>query len=227
MSLRVLVACEESQAVCKAFREKCHEAYSCDIQDCSGGHPEWHIKGDATEALYSKNWQLIIAHPPCTFMANSGVRWLFDSNGKRIAKRWVDLYRALKFWNEFIIYQEYTGVSMAIENPIPHRYAKNSVEGWPKGIGNYNQIIHPWQFGHLETKQTCLWLHNLPLLMPTNNVQEEMMKLPYGQRAKVHHAPPGPERAKIRSKTYEGIAKAMADQWGDVNQKQYKQLNLL
>lgn len=188
--MKVLIACEESQAVCIAFREKGHEAYSCDIQDCSGGHPEWHIKGNVTHELY-KEWDLIIAHPPCTRLANSGVRWLHERD------LWQELYYACEFFNMFQTQGLKTKV--AIENPIPHKYAKEY-------IGDYTQIVQPWMFGHGESKATCLWLYNLPKLIPTNIVS--------GREQKVWKMTPGPERTKLRSKTLIGFAKAMADQWG-------------
>lgn len=212
--MKVLVACEESQAVTIAFRNKGHEAYSCDLLPCSGGHPEWHIQQDIrivlscgafalgndhkTDEVIIHEWDLMIAHPPCTFLCNSGVRWL-KGNPERYDKM-IDAKEL--FW---LLYKQGCRFPVAIENPIPHKHAM---------LPKYNQIIQPWQFGHMETKQTCLWLINLPALQPTNIVYSEMMKLPYSQRAKVHHASPGPERAKLRSKTYTGIAQAMADQWG-------------
>lgn len=216
--MKVLVACEESQAVTKAFRSQGHEAYSCDLLPCSGGHPEWHIKQDIRIVLCGgafvlgndhkideviiHDWDLMIAHPPCTYLCNSGVRWL-----KGNPERYEKMIEAKElFW---LLYKQGSRFPVAIENPIPHKHAM---------LPKYNQIIQPWQFGHMETKQTCLWLINLPALQPTNIVYSEMMKLPYGERAKVHHASPGPERAKIRSKTYTGIAEAMAFQWGSTKQ---------
>lgn len=203
--MKVLVACEESQAVTIAFRNKGYEAYSCDIQECSGGHPEWHLHGDISDFLYPLDqWALIIAHPPCTYLCNSGVRWLFPKEGN---DRWAKMREASYFFNRFCnIHAATLGkTKVAIENPIQHKHAE---------LPKHTQIIQPYQFGHTETKATCLWLYGLPKLVETNNVKAEMMKLPYGDRAKVHHASPGPERAKIRSKTYAGIAEAMADQWG-------------
>ena len=189
--LKVLVACEESQEVTKAFRNLGHRAFSCDLQDCSGGHPEWHIKGSVIDQLYY-DWDLIIAHPPCTRLANSGVRWLAERD------LWQDMYYACEFFNHFQSLGE-QGVKVAIENPIPHKYAVEY-------IGKYTQIIQPWQFGHPESKSTCLWLYNLPELKPTNIVE--------GREQKVWKMPPSPERTKLRSKTYPAIATAMAMQWG-------------
>lgn len=210
-ALKVLVACEESQAVTIEFRKLGHEAYSCDLIDCSGGYPEWHIKGDATKALNLESWDLIIAHPPCTYMSNSGVRWLYNSDGRQNTERWFKLIEAMEFFNKF---KNHYCRHIAIENPIPHKYAVNGIAD-KEGIGKYTQTIQPWQFGHLESKRTCLWLKNLPLLVETNNVYDEMMQLPYGERSKVHYASPGPHRQKLRSKTYSGIAEAMASQWSD------------
>jgi len=220
--LRILIACEESQVVCKAFRERGHEAYSCDIQECSGGHPEWHLQMDAFKALYGHGkWDLVIAHPPCTRIANSGVRWLASkvkrpgyswNEANKIYLRndeniWKDLYDAVKFFNGFILYGK-LGHKIAIENPIPHRYAKMEL------TAEYTQIVNLWWFGHMETKQTCLWLFGLDELVETKNVYKEMMELPYAERAKVHYASPGTNRAKLRSETRPGFAKAMAEQWG-------------
>lgn len=192
--MKALISCEESQAVCIAFRELGHEAYSCDILPCSGGHPEWHIQGDAAKILYSQKWDLVIAHPPCTRLCNSGVCWL----GKR--NLWDELKQAIDFFNVFIEYGK-AGNKIAIENPIPHKHAV-------EGIGKYSQIIQPWMFGHGETKATCLWLFNLPLLLATNIVE--------GREQRLHRLPPSADRAKLRSKTYPGIASAMAAQWGKI-----------
>lgn len=255
--LKVAVLCEESQTVTKAFRALGHEAYSCDLENCSGGHPEWHIKHDAIQVLSGgvfplgndvkvdeviiHSLDLVIAHPPCTRLTNAGVRWLtskkarngyvwHDKFGLYIKDDpngiWADLASGITFFEEFLIYGR-NGNKIAIENPKPHKYARDGFwvpDPMPEvhesnffftGIGQYTQSIQPYEFGHLETKETCLWLYNLPNLVPTNNVYDEMMKLPYGERAKVHHASPGPERAKLRSKTYKGIAEAMASQWGN------------
>jgi hypothetical protein len=190
--MRVLVACEESQAVCIAFRERGHEAYSCDILPCSGGHPEWHIQDDAIKTLYAQKWDLVIAHPPCTRLANSGVRWLSERN------LWNEMIDAVAFFQKFIHYG-FSGKSICIENPIQHKHANKF---WVK----YSQIIQPWQFGHNESKATCLWLFGLPELIPTNIVKPE--------KQTCWKMPPSKDRAKLRSKTFPCIAKAMAEQWG-------------
>jgi len=213
--MKVLVACEESQAVTIELRKLGHEAYSCDLQDCSGGHPEWHIKGDVRNILYSCKWDLVIAFPTCTFLANSGSKHLYidckKENGfkkDRIDKmiEGAEFFKIFKFYGKL-------GNKIAIENPIMHKHAKNEIFLASEN-SKPTQIIQPYQFGHLEKKATCLWLYGLPKLKETNNVYNEMMKLSYAERAKVHYCPPGPNRQKIRSKTYPGIAKAMAGQWG-------------
>lgn len=199
--MRILIACEESQEVCKAFRELGHEAFSCDLQDCSGGHPEWHIKGDIFHLLhrsYQFGLDLLIAHPPCTYLSNSGVRWLYNSDGSRNTGRWAKMESAALFFRSLL----HTNADMiCIENPIMHKHAL-------KIIGEkQSQIIQPWQFGHGETKATCLWLKNLPLLVPTEIVE--------GREQRIWKMAPGPERAKNRSKTFRGIAAAMASQWSE------------
>ena len=192
---KILIACEESQTVCKAFREKGFEAYSCDIQDCSGGHPEWHIKGDVLDVI-NDGWDLIIAHPPCTHLAVSGARW-FKEGIKPLSLQDEASDFFMKFINANCKY-------IAVENPIcimSTRYRKP------------DQIINPFQFGHPEQKKTCLWLKGLPKLKETNNVYDYMMTLPVKERTRIHWL--GSNKSKERSKTYEGIAKAMAEQWGE------------
>lgn len=184
--MRILVACEESQAVTKELRRLGHEAYSCDIQECSGGHPEWHLQQDVLPLLNEK-WDMIIAFPPCTDLAVSGARWFPE---KRADGR---QQRSIAFFMQFV---NADCPKIAIENPIgimSSEYRKP------------DQIIQPWQFGHGETKATCLWLKGLPKLIPTEIV--------VGREQRVWKMPPGPERAKERSKTFTGIARAMAEQW--------------
>jgi hypothetical protein len=199
--MRVLVACEESQAVTIAFRDKGHEAFSCDTQDCSGGHPEWHIQDDALNHLHS-HWDLIIAHPPCTRLCKSGVRWLHERS------LWKDLDAACHF---FKVFQDIgmSGGKVAIENPIPHKYAREK-------IGYYHQKFQPWHFGHKQKKETCLWLYNLPPLIYTDVVGPPPIDKEQRNKWDDIHRKMGniPERAKFRSKTFPGIAKAMAEQWG-------------
>ena len=189
--MKVLLACEFSQIVTKAFRDKGHEAYSCDLLPTEG-NPDWHIQDDVLKHL-DDGWDLMIAHPPCTYLANSGVRWLFTQED-RIEK----MAQAVNFFKRLW----FSGIhKIAMENPIPHPYGITKIN-----VGKYNQIIQPWQFGHGETKATCLWLKNLPLLQPTHIVD--------GRVARVHRESPSPDRWKNRSRTYQGIAEAMANQWG-------------
>ena len=208
--MKVLVACEESQEVCKAFRELGHEAYSCDIQEPSGGHPEWHILGDALEAVKGGcvttmdgqghevgKWDLLIAHPPCTHLSVSGARW-FSEGKKPLSLR----YEAAAFFLRFV------------EADIPKIAVENPVSVMASLYRKADQCVHPWQFGHLEEKSTCLWLKVLPLLEETKNVKEDFLKLPDRERNKLYWLSPSKERAKARSKTFPGIAKAMAEQWG-------------
>jgi len=196
---RVLVACEESQEVTKSFRRLGFEAYSCDIQECSGGHPEWHIQDNVLNHL-EEDWDLMIGHPECTYLANSGVSWLHKD-----PSRWDKLDLGAQFFKTLM---ESDIPRIALENPIPHKYAVERIGR------KYNQIIQPWMFGHAETKATCLWLKNLPSLQETNNVKEHMLTLPRKERLRLHYLPPSKDRAKIRSKTYSGIADAIARQYG-------------
>ena len=187
--MRVLVACEESQEVCKAFRALGHEAYSCDIEPCSGGRPEWHIQCDALELL-KMQWDMILAFPPCTHLAVSGARYFAEKRADGRQQRAIDFF--MRFANADCL-------RIAIENPVGIMSTQ-----WRKP----DQIIQPWQFGHGETKSTCLWLKGLPPLKPTNVVD--------GREQRVWRMPPGPERAKLRSKTYTGVAQAMAQPWGGI-----------
>lgn len=227
--MRILVACEESQAVTKELRALGHEAYSCDIEPCSGGHPEWHIQGDAIKAAYNElqrltlesggcvfytlnDWDMIIAHPPCTYLTNSGVTWLYNKDGTKNEARWNKLDESAEFFKSFL---NHPCKKIAIENPIPHKYATERIGK------KYSQIIQPWMFGHKERKATCFWLKGLPELHETKNVKEEMLKLPKNEQQRLHYLPPSKDRAKLRSKTFPGIAKAMATQW--TNQKEVTQ----
>lgn len=184
---RVLVACEESQAVTKAFRRLGHEAFSCDIAPCTGGHPEWHLQKDVLSVL-SDEWDMVIAFPPCTHLCASGARWWAEKDADGRQQAGVD------FFMQFTVIP---CSQVAIENPIglmSRRYRPP------------DQILQPWQFGHGETKATCLWLKGLPALVPTRIVT--------GREDRVWRMPPSPERAALRSKTYSGVAVAMARQWG-------------
>lgn len=214
--MNILVACEESQAVTKGFRRLGHNAFSCDIVECSGGHPEWHIKQDVLPLLnpdwihrysdepaalgfefFTENgrlhfipgkWDMIIAFPPCTDLAVSGARHFKAKQADGRQQRSVEFFMA---------FAQADCPRIAIENPIGIMSTK---------YRKPDQIIQPWQFGHGETKATCLWLKGLPLLQPTQVVD--------GREQRIWRMPPGPERAKLRSKTFPGIAKAMAEQWG-------------
>lgn len=187
--MRVLVACEESQTVCKAFRKYHHEAYSCDVLPCSGGHPEWHLQCDIRE-LVKVQWDLIIAHPPCTDLCVSGARWFPEKIKNGSQQESIDF---------FMLFTVLSCPRIAIENPIgimSTRFRKP------------DQIIQPWMFGHGETKATCLWLKGLPMLQPTEIVD--------GREQRLCKLGPSKDRSVLRSKTYEGIADAMAQQWGEL-----------
>lgn len=206
----VLIACEESQRSCIEFRKRGFEAYSCDIQPCSGGHPEWHICGDVLAILeggeffasngdnhYIPSWDLIIAHPPCTYLSNAGSRWLY-AHGYLNKDRYNKGLEAKQFFLEF--YNAKCS-HVAIENPVP-----SAIYNLPR----YSQIIQPYMFGEPYQKRTCLWLKGLPKLKPTNIVSNPVSTM----EAKWFNSG-GKERQKNRSKTFKGIAKAFAEQWGD------------
>lgn len=192
----ILVACEESGTVREAFKQRGWNAYSCDLQDTEV--PGQHIKGDVSSFL-DFGWDLLIGHPPCRYLAHSGVQWLVCN-----PQRWKDMDSGVAFflhlWNAPVPH-------ICLENSVMHKYALAEVKIQP------TQNIQPWMFGHTESKETCLWLKNLPSLKETNNVYDEMMKLPISERQRIFWTPPGPEREKQRSKTFAGIAAAMAEQW--------------
>lgn len=196
--MRVLVACEFSGTVRNAFRARGHDAWSCDLLPSEDGSNR-HIRGDARDLL-NEGWDLLmVAHPPCTRLCNSGVRWLSSPPpGKTREQIWAELDEGVAlfsaFWNAPI-------ERIAIENPVMHKYAKERIENYRP----FAQSVQPWQFGHPETKRTCLWLKNLPKLEPTTIVS--------GREARVHRMPPGPDRWRERSRFFTGIAEAMADQW--------------
>lgn len=198
--MRVLVACEESQAVTKELRRLGHEAFSCDIEPCSGGHPEWHLQEDVTPLL-KQRWDMIIAFPPCTHLAVSGAAW-FEQKRKDGRQQ-----AAIDF---FMLFVNAECERIAIENPVG---IMSTIYKKP------SQIVQPYEYGHMEQKKTCLWLKGLPLLQPTSNVYAQMMELPKNKRERLHYLPPSPERAKLRSKTFPGIAKAMAEQWAGANKE--------
>jgi len=184
--LKVLVGCEESQAVCREFRLLGHEAYSCDVIECSGGHSEWHLQMDVFEAISLKDWDLGIFFPPCTDLAVSGAKhfWYKIADGRQ--QKAIDFFLQLTK----------VPFPFCIENPV--------------GIMSTHcrkpdQIIQPWMFGHGETKKTCLWMSGLPKLVPTDIVE--------GREQRIWKMPPSKDRARLRSVTYPGVAKAMATQW--------------
>lgn len=229
--MKVLVACEESQRVCTAFRNLGHEAYSCDLMDPSGGHPEWHIKGNVLPLVRMggvkfktcdnewhtapEEWDLVIAHPPCTYLTVSGnSHFSEERNGAKAYGRYMDRMDGIRFFMEFICCN---AKRVAIENPI----------GIMSGVYRKpDQIIQPYEFGHPYAKSTCLWLRNLPLLKPTEIVEPERIHSSGksgGYSGNLWYvkdengkaiAYNDPRTAIERSKTYEGIAKAMAEQWG-------------
>ncbi len=185
--MRVLIACEFSGIVRDAFIARGHDAVSCDLLPSERIGP--HIQGDVLLHL-KDSWDLMIAHPPCTRLANSGVRWLAERN------LWADMQQAALFFRALL---DAPIPRLVVENPIVHRYALSIIGR------KYDQIIQPWMFGHGETKATCLWLKGLPLLTPTNVIE--------GRRGRVWYESPSPDRWKNRSRTYQGIADGMAEQW--------------
>lgn len=221
--MNVLIACEESQRVCIEFRKLGHKAFSCDIEPCSGGHPEWHIQDDVLPLLngncifttmdginhyINDKWDMIIAFPPCTYLTVTGNRWFnIDRYGEKAIQRHKDRKVAIDF---FMAFANADCEKIAIENPV----GIMSTE-WRKP----NQIINPWQFGDAFEKKTCLWLKGLPELTPTNIVEiPPRKKFDSGKTMPSWYAEawhlPKEERAKLRSKTFQGIANAMAEQWG-------------
>lgn len=218
--MNVLVACEESQAVTIELRRLGHRAFSCDLQECSGGHPEWHIMGDCLPLINGHcefvtmdgrkhrvdgRWDLLIAHPPCTYISNAGVRFLYPGgegklNEERLRKGIAATHFFLRFlWADC--------ERICVENPIP-----STVYCLPK----YTQIIQPWMFGHPFQKKTCLWLKGLPRLTPTEICEERQSSKVAGNW--FNHG--GKERQKNRAKTFPGIARAMAEQWaGDAKEE--------
>lgn len=196
--MKILIACEYSGRVREAFRRRGHDAYSCDLLPADDGSA-YHIQGDVS-AILKEQWDLMVAHPPCTYLANSGVRHLHKDK-----TRWLKLDKAAAFFKALL---QSDIPKKVIENPIPHKYAIERIGT------KYSQIIQPWMFGHKETKATCLWLHGLPKLKPTSDLQAETMALPARKRQRLFHLPPSPTRWKKRSTTYHGIADALANQYG-------------
>lgn len=200
--MKILIACEESQTICKALRVVGHEAYSCDVIPCSGGFPDWHIQEDALKVAYRGDWDMMIAHPPCTYLSVSGLHW-----NKKQPERALKTEEALDF------------VRFLMHAPIERIAIENPVSCISSRIRKPDQIIQPYEFGDDASKKTCLWLKNLPLLKGTEYVapritadgkQRWANQTDSGQ----NKLGPSPDRAKLRSKTYQGIADAIADQWG-------------
>lgn len=204
--MKVLVACEESQAVTIELRKLGHEAYSCDVIPCSGGHPEWHLQQDVIPLLKEK-WDMIIAFPPCTYLSNAGACRLYPKKGQLNLERYNKGLEAKEFFLKIL---NADCPRIAVENPVSSR-----VFEMPK----HSQEIQPWMFGHPYTKKTRLWLKGLPNLVPTNVVEPIAPYCPAGtgrkSRDKYGAAKRG-EDAKNRAKTFPGIAKAMAEQWGNL-----------
>jgi hypothetical protein len=202
--MKILIACEESQEICIAFRELGFDAYSCDLQECSGGFPQWHIIGDALEEAYSGKYDMMIAHPPCTYMSNAGARWMYPTAGNLDKNRFDKAMEAKEFFMKLL---NAPIKHIAVENPLPLK-----IVGLPK----HTQIIQPYEFGHEYSKKTLLWLKNLPNLIPTNIKSDYKPYLPSntggkkkGQKYSIGIA----KNAKESSKTFRGIAQAMANQW--------------
>jgi hypothetical protein len=211
--MKVLIACEESQAVTKEFRLLGHEAFSCDILPCTGGHPEWHYQRDVFEVI-NQGWDLMIAHPPCTFLSVSGARWLYNKDGTVNEERFYNQRQALDF------------VDMLMKSNINKIAIENPISVISSAIRKPDQIVQPYMFGDSASKSTCLWLKNLPKLEPTNIVSKGEFKewidkktnkpkrQPMWYYQALQQAKTPAERRTLRSKTFKGIAEAMANQWG-------------
>lgn len=199
--MKVLIACEYSGTVRDAFIKAGHDAMSCDLLPSDKPGP--HYQGNIFDII-NDGWDLMIAHPPCTYLCNSGVSWLHKD-----ISRWPKMVEGALFFRALLR----SSIPMiAIENPIMHKYAKAIIDK------DQAQTIQPWMFGHAESKGTCLWLKGLPPLSETKNVKEEFLKLPKKEAQRLHYASPGPERWKLRSTTFQGIAEAMASQWGSLKE---------
>lgn len=209
---RWLIGCEFTARIRDAMRALGHDAWSCDKQPCQGD-PRWHIQGDVLDVL-DDGWDGAVFHPDCTYMTNASVGHLYRLTAKPGVlvgpARWVALFGAAEFFNQL---KAAPIPKIAIENPIPHKYARAL-------IGPYTQLVQPWMFGHTESKATCFWLKGLPELVPTNDVRAAMRLLPKREQQRNHYLPPTADRWKLRSATYEGIAAAIALQWaGDIREQ--------
>lgn len=205
--MKILIACEESQTICKSFRKLGFEAYSNDIMDCSGGHPEWHLKMDAFEAVNSNKWDLMIAHPPCTYLTITGNKWFKPEFKDRFPERHQQREDAIKF---FLDLYDSDIPYIAIENPVGVMSSR-----WRKP----DQYIQPYEYGDPHSKKTGLWLKGLPKLIPTKIVEPQFHIYKDGRRDPIWHMETlklsPDERSKARSKTFQGIADAIANQWGN------------
>jgi hypothetical protein len=199
--MKVLIACEYSGTVRDAFTKLGHDAMSCDLLPTDKPGP--HYQGNVFDII-DQGWDLMIAHPPCTYLTNSGVTWLHKD-----IKRWPMLFEGAEFFKKLL---NSNIPRIAIENPIMHKYSKSII-----GV-NQSQVVQPWMFGHPESKATCLWLKGLEPLKETNNVYDQFKALPKKEAQRLHYASPSPDRWKIRSTTFQGIADAMASQWGALAQ---------
>ena len=206
MTPKILIACEESQRVCKEFRKKGFNAYSCDILDCSGNKPEWHIKGDAVKEAYKGDYHLIIAHPPCTYLTIAANRWMKPEYRDRFPNRPQQRKEAIEFFLKLY------------NAPAPHVAIENPAGIMSTAFRKPDQYVHPYHFGEPHSKRTGFWLKNLPKLKPTKIVEPEWYVYKNGKRDPMWHRKtldlPKEERTRVRSMTYKGIAKAMAEQWG-------------
>lgn len=220
--MNVLIACEESQTVCRAFRKKGHRAFSCDLQECSGGHPEWHVRGDAlllidgdcefitqdgTHHRQEGEWDLIVAHPPCTYMSKAGARWMYPKSGQIDPDRYAKAQDAREFFFRFL---NAKCERIAVENPQPLKIV---------GLPDPDCVVQPYHHGDPFSKKTLLWLKNLPTLIPTEVLTEYRPFLPSntsGFRKGQKYSRGVAKNAKESSKTFPGIARAMAEQWGNL-----------
>ena len=202
-TMKILVACEESQTVTKELRKLGHEAFSCDIQDCSGGHPEWHIKGDAIKEAYSGKYDMMIAHPPCHKLSNAGARFLYPTAGNMDMNRFKEGLKAKEFLMKLI---NAPIDKICIENPLPSKAYE---------LPKHTQIIQPYEYGNPYSKRTLLWLKNLPNLEPTEILKDYKPLMPSntGGAKRGQKATPVSISKKESSKTFKGIAEAMAKQW--------------
>ena len=204
LKLKVLVACEYSATVRDAFASLGHDAWSCDLLPSDKGGK--HIQGNVLDIL-DRGWDLMIAHPPCTYLCNSGVQHLHKEEG-----RWGLLDEGAAFFKALL---ECDILRISVENPIPHKYAVSRIGR------KYDQLVQPYHFGHMESKATCFWLKGLSPLRHTSNLRKQTMALPPAVRGRLHWLPQGPNRWKLRSTTYQGIADAIASQWGAEVLQQY------